>query len=81
MTAINLTDQIVASSYDHKTRTCSYTYQHTDGARYTVKVHLDEFAKFGATPSTRDQRRKHLAIKIANHIQFNPPDGHARPRA
>ncbi len=74
MTAINLDDQIVASAYDSKTRTCSYTYQHTDGSRYTVNVPIDEFTKIGTTPTTLNQRRTHLATKIINHIQTNPPD-------
>lgn len=78
MTAINLDAQIVATSYDAKTRTCAYTYEHSDGSRYTVSVPLDELARIGTTPASRDQRRKHLATKIMNHIQTNPPDQHAR---
>jgi len=74
MTAINLDDQIVASHYDSSTRTCSYTYEHTDGSRYTVTVPVDEFAKIGTTPATLNQRRTHLATKIISHIQTNPPD-------
>ena len=74
MTAINLDDQIVASAYDKKARVCSYTYQHSDGSRYTVKVPLDELQKIGTTPANRDVRRKHLAMKILNHMQTNPPD-------
>jgi hypothetical protein len=75
MTAINLDDQIVASSYDAQSRTCSYTYQHSDGSRYTVMLPIDELHKIGTTPANRDVRRKHLAMKILNHIQTNPPDG------
>lgn len=78
MTAINLDDQIVASAYDATSRTCSYTYQHSDGSRYTVKIPLDELRKLGTTPANRDVRRKHLATKIMNHIQTNPPDDHGR---
>lgn len=74
MTAINLDAQIVASAFDHKTRMCTYTYEHTDGSRYTVKVPLDELTKLGVTPANRDVRRKHLAQRIVNHIQTNPPD-------
>ena len=84
MTAINLTDQLVATAYDHKTRICSYTYQHTDGSRYTVTAPLDELVKVGAhmIGKARDEaRRKHLATRIMNHIQTNPPDGHGRPSA
>lgn len=74
MTAINLDAQIVATAYDRQLRVCSYTYQHHDGSRYTVKVPLDELAKLGTTPANRDVRRKYLASKIANHVQTNPPD-------
>jgi hypothetical protein len=74
MTAINLDDQIVATSYDRKARVCSYTYQHSDGSRYTVKVPLDELTKLGTTPMSRDVRRKYLATKIMNHLRTNPPD-------
>jgi hypothetical protein len=74
MTAINLDDQIVATAYDAQARVCSYTYQHTDGSRYTVQVPLDELQKLGTTPANRDSRRKHLAMKILNHIQTCPPD-------
>ncbi|MDE2470418.1 MAG: hypothetical protein KGL35_17150 [Bradyrhizobium sp.] len=74
MTAINLDDQIVATSYDPATRVCSYTYQHTDGARYTVKVPLEEFTRIGTTPSTHAQRRKHLATKLLNHMRSHAPD-------
>jgi DNA topoisomerase IB len=74
MTVINLDDQVVATAYDRKTRLCSYTYQHTDGSRYTVSVPLDDLRKLGTTPANRDVRRKFLATKIMNHIQTNPPD-------
>jgi hypothetical protein len=74
MTAINLDDQIVASSYDKQTRVCSYTYQHPDGSRYTVAVPLDELTSLGMTPMNRETRRKHLATKIVNHVQTNPSD-------
>lgn len=78
MTAINLDAQVVASAYDRRTRTCSYTYQHTDGSRYTLKVPLDELERLGTTPANRDVRRKHLAQRIVHHIQTSPPD-HVRP--
>jgi hypothetical protein len=74
MTAINLDDQLVATAYDKQNRVCSYTYQHTDGSRYTVQVPLDELIKLGTTPASAAQRRKHLAMKILNHIQTCPPD-------
>jgi len=74
MTAINLDAQIVGSSYDPITRICSYTYEHPDGARYTVKVEVDEFQKIGTTPATREVRRKHLAMKIQHHINTHKPD-------
>lgn len=74
MTTINPESQIVGSSFDPLSRICSYTYQHSDGSRYTVEVPLDDLHKIGTTPATRDQRRKHLAMKILNHIQINPPD-------
>jgi hypothetical protein len=74
MTVINLDDQIVATTYDKQTRICTYTYQHTDGSRYTVTVPLDELTKLGMLPMNRETRRKHLATKIMNHIHTNPPD-------
>ncbi len=74
MTAINLDDQIVATSYDKVTRICTYTYQHSDGSRYTVAVPLDELQKLGTTPANRDVRRRFLAQRIVTHIQTNPPD-------
>ena len=76
MTVINLDDQIVATRYDNDKRSCFYTYQHTDGSRYTVEVSMDELAKIGTTPANRDARRRHLANKIISHIQTNPPDKH-----
>jgi hypothetical protein len=75
MTAINLDDQIVATAYDKQTRVCSYTYQHTDGSRYTVSVPLADMEKIGLTPSTKLQRRNHIANRILNHIRTSPPDG------
>lgn len=74
MTAINLDAQIVASAYDRKDRVCSYTYEHTDGSRYTIKIPLEELQKLGITPANRDVRRKHLAQRILNHIQTQKPD-------
>lgn len=74
MTAINLDDQVVSTGYDAATRTCSYTYQHSDGSRYTVRIPLAELQNLGTTPANRDQRRKHLATRILTHIQTNPPD-------
>lgn len=74
MTAINLDDQIVATAYDKAARTCAYTYQHTDGSRYTVTIPIDDMHKIGTTPATREQRRNFLANKIVNHIRTNPPD-------
>ena len=70
MTTIHPETQVVASTYDAPSRMCSYTYQHSDGSRYTVKVPLDELLKKG----DRAKRRTHLATKIINHIQANPPD-------
>lgn len=74
MTTINPESQVVASSYNPWTRVCTYTYEHADHSRYTVSVHIDEFHKIGTTPATRDQRRRHLALRIQSHIQSNPPD-------
>lgn len=70
MTTIHPETQVVASTYDPLTRICSYTYQHTDGSRYTVQVPLDELN----TKGNRANRRMHLATKIMHHIQSNPPD-------
>lgn len=74
MTTIHPETQIVASSYDKLTRVCSYTYQHSDGSRYTVKVPIDELHLQGGKSANREQRRRHLATKIINHVQANPPD-------
>lgn len=78
MTAINLEHQIVATAYDPLTRICSYTYQHTDGSRYTTEIHIDDLAKIGTTHASAAQRRKHLATRLLTHMQTNPPDGHDR---
>lgn len=75
MTIIHPETQIVGSGYDALNRVCSYTYQHSDGSRYTVKIPIDELQKRGHTSIPREQRRRHLAMKIANHIQTAPPDG------
>jgi hypothetical protein len=74
MTSIAPETQVVASSYDALNRICTYTYQHTDGSRYTVTIPLDEMTKIGSTAATRDQRQRLLATKIMNHIQTNRPD-------
>jgi len=74
MTVINLDDEVVATAYDPATRICTYTYQHPDGSRYTVPVHLDELAKLGTTPANRGSRRQYLAMKIQNHVATNKPD-------
>jgi hypothetical protein len=68
MTTINPETQIVASSYDELNRIYSYTYQHSDGSQYTVKIPADELQ------GPRDQRRRQIAQKIITHIQTNPPD-------
>jgi hypothetical protein len=78
MTAINLEGQIVRSHYDAKTRVCSYTYQHSDGSRYTVTLPIDELQRLGNTPINKEQRRKHLAMKVLNHMHTHPPDHVAR---
>jgi hypothetical protein len=75
VTTINPETQIVASSYDEQTRICSYTYEHSDGSRYTVAVPIDELHAKGQSA----QRRQHLAMKIQSHIQANPPDAAAEP--
>jgi len=81
MTAINLDDQIVATAYDAQARVCCYTYQHSDGSRYTIKVPLDDLNKVGPMPAKKLERRKHLATRILHHIQTNLPDGHDRSGA
>jgi len=35
---------------------------------------LDDLHKIGTTPASREQRRRHLAMRIQTHIQNNPPD-------
>jgi hypothetical protein len=74
MTTINPETQIVASRYDAQNRICFYTYQHSDGSRYTVEVPIDQLHRTGNVSNNREQRRRHLAMKILNHIQTNPPD-------
>jgi len=71
MTAINLDTQIVATSYDKLARTCSYTYQHSDGSRYTVTIPLDDLNKF---KPNKVNARNFVGKTILNHIQTNPPD-------
>lgn len=74
MTAINLDDQLVGTAYNTVTRACSYTYQHTDGSRYTVTIPIEDLHRIGTTPATLQQRRNFVATKIVNYIQTNPPD-------
>lgn len=74
MTTINPETQIVASAYDELNRICSYTYEHTDGSRYTVKVPMSDLEKIGLGRATVDQRRRHIAQTIISHVQANPPD-------
>jgi hypothetical protein len=71
MTAINLDTQIVATSYDQLNRTCSYTYQHSDGSRYTVTIPIDDLNKF---KPNKFNARNFVGKAILNHIQTNPPD-------
>jgi hypothetical protein len=79
MTAINLDDQIVGSTFDPQTRICTYTYEHHDGSRYTVSVPIDDLNKIGTTPATLQQRRDHIARRIMGHMQTNPPDPKPEP--
>lgn len=72
MTAINLDTQIVATAYDPIERVCSYTYEHSDGSRYTVKLGLDELLKHRKI--NKNQARQHLGRTILNHISINAPD-------
>lgn len=78
MTTINPETQIVASSYDALNRVCTYTYEHSDGSRYTVSVPLDDLHRLGMGVANREQRRRHLAQRILTHIQGNPPDAVAQ---
>lgn len=71
MTAINLDTQIVATAYDRQARVCSYTYQHTDGSRYTVQIPIDDLNKF---KPNKINARNFVGRSILNHIQSNPPD-------
>lgn len=71
MTAINLDTQIVATSYDPLTRICTYTYQHTDGSRYTVSIPIDQLNKMKPNKATA---RNFVGKAILGHIQTNPPD-------
>ena len=71
MTAINLDSQIVATSYDKLNRVCSYTYQHSDGARYTVRIPIDDLLKHRPNKANA---RNFVGRAILNHIQSNPPD-------
>ncbi len=71
MTAINLDTQIVATSYDKQARVCSYTYQHSDGSRYTVRIPIDELNKH---KPNKVAARNFVGRAILSHIQSNPPD-------
>lgn len=74
MTTIHPETQIVASRYDAANRICEYTYQHSDGSRYTMRIPIDDLERNGNAAATRQQRRQTLAQKIINHVQTNPPD-------
>lgn len=78
MTTIHPETQIVASTFDAPNRICTYTYEHSDGSRYTVTVPLAELEKSG---NTKDARRRFLAQKIINHVQSHPPDKTDEPAA
>ena len=71
MTAINLDTQIVATSYDKLNRICTYTYQHSDGSRYTVSIPIDDLNKLRPNKANA---RNFVGKTILNHIQTNPPD-------
>lgn len=74
MTTIHPETQIVGSRYEALSRICEYTYQHSDGSRYTVKVPIDALERSGNAATTRQQRRLAIAQKIISHVQNNPPD-------
>jgi hypothetical protein len=71
VTVLSLDSQIVGSSFDQLSQTCTYTYQHSDGSRYTVRIPVSELDKAGPN---RVNRRNHVGRMIVNHIQSSPPD-------
>lgn len=70
MTAINPETQIIGTAFDPKARVYSYTYQHTDGSRYTVKIPAEQLDGL----KTKVARRNFIALKIRDYIQSNRPD-------
>lgn len=74
VTTIHPETQIVASSFDKFSRICSYTYEHADGSRYTVEVHIDDLQKRGNKVIPKIERRRNIAMRIANHVATNAPD-------
>ncbi len=57
MAALNLDNEIVATSFDPKTGDCTYTLAR-DGKRWTVTIHHTQLDQHGANIQ---KRREHLA--------------------
>ena len=68
--------EVVATTYDAKTRTCHYTVQR-DGKRWTAAIPLSQFENMGYKlgqqhiPS-RQQRRDHLMAMLENAMRGKP---------
>lgn len=76
--AINLEDEIIASSYDALARTHSYTVAR-GARRWTVTVHDDDFQQYGAiagasAAQNQSNRRSHLARRLDDAMR-GPADG------
>lgn len=64
---INLETEVVASTFDPKTRQCAYTIKR-NGKRWTVKLPIDDFAK----QKTKQAKRDHLARALQSAMNGNP---------
>lgn len=69
--------EIVASRYDPRTQTCTYTAER-GGKRWTVTIPAAEFAKHG---KNKDGRRKHLATALIAKMQGSADDAGPAPAA
>lgn len=70
---INPETEIVATAYDPKTRTHSYTVQR-DGKRFTAHIPDADFQAFGpvlgaSAATNKINRRKHLAMRLEAAIR------------
>lgn len=68
---IDLEGELVRSSFDPKTRMCSYTFGR-GGRQWTVRLHMDHF-----TPMNKIERRQHLASLVENAMRGPDDEGAA----